>query len=320
MLKEDKIEREYQSMYRGINRDRFRYFMPILIIIILGEFYLNPILPEFEYFYYRCNAEKYVVVEAEVIDSHEVMAVQGERAPLFNISHRKNEVQYVIDSITYTQTTYAYPDIKESTRIKIAVKIDNHTDLKRCMEFQWETKVKVWICIIVIFISILLWLYYYPSIKDRQYIKKHPVSEYEKRFDEYVAEKQLYILEHMPQCGVAEENLQELKERFTEKGIKFNKGTLWMLSHYGRSQEMSDILNILPLICGGKYFDYIDKLYEQGLPENYYVLSEQDEKYYCCCGESEWLYIYSKGTGITHTQHEAIYDYITEQMDNKTEG
>lgn len=153
----------------------------------------------------------------------------------------------------------------------------------------------------------------------REYYKKHPLKE-EKSFDEQVVEKKLYILEHMPQWNVSEEELQERIGGITEKGINFNGGTSWLLTYYGKSQKMLDIFNLLPLFWRGEYCAYIENLYEQGLPPNYYVLAELEGNYYCCCEENERLYMFSRGVGITHTKYETIYDYIMEQIDNKTEG
>lgn len=56
-------------------------------------------------------------------------------------------------------------------------------------------------------------------------------------------------------------------------------------------------------------------MHEQGLSENYYVLAEQGEKYYCCCVENERIYMYSSGIGITQTKYGMLYDYIMEQME-----
>lgn len=272
-----------------------------------------------EYFYYKRNAEKYIVIDADVIESREVMVVPGLHGSL--ISRRRNKVQYVIDGVEYTEKTYAYPDVEDPTRIKIAVNMDNPADVRRCIKWHWGKHARVLISIeivvFVVFTVIFLLAYYFQHKKEKVYKTK---GEYEKSFANQVAEKQLYILEHMPQCKVTEDELQGLTEDFAGKGIKFNKGMLWMLLHYGRSQEMSNIFNLLPLIWEGKYFDYIDKLYEQGLPENYYVLAEQDEKYYCCCADSERLYLFSRGVGITQTKYETIYNYIIEQIKNKTEG
>lgn len=300
-------------MERRIDKGTVKFFIISSTIIILVELCLNPFFPKLEYFYYKCNAEKYLIVDADVIESREAMIVPGKSGAL--ISRRKNTVQYVINGVEYTERTYAYPDVEEPTRIKIAVKMDNPTDVRRCVEYHWGKErlfIAFEIIVYVVFTGILFLAYYFPHKKEKVYKIK---GEYEKSFANQVAEKQLYVLEHMPQCGVAEEDLQKLTERFAEKGIKFNKGTLWLIMHYSGSQEMSDIFNLLPLIWEGEYFEYIEKLHEQGLLENYYVLTEQDEKYYCCCEESERLYMYSRGVGITHTKYGIIYDYIMEQME-----
>lgn len=305
-------------MERRIYKEDVKFFIILFTIIILVELCLNPFFPKLEYFYYKCNAEKYLIVDADVIESREAMIVPGKSGAL--ISRRKNTVQYVIDGVEYTEKTYAYPDVEEPTRIKIAVKTDNPTDVRRCVEYHWGKErlfIAIEIIVYVVFAGILFLAYYFQHKKETVYKTK---GEYEKSFAGQEAEKQLYILEHMPQCKMTENELQELTEGLAEKGIKFNNGTLWLIMHYGRSQEMSDIFNLLPLIWEGKYFEYIEKLYEQGLPENYYVLAEQDEKYYCCCEESERLYLFSRGVGITQTKYETIYNYIIEHINNKTEG
>lgn len=304
-------------MERRIYKEDVKFFIILFTIIILVELCLNPFFPKLEYFYYKCNAEKYLIVDADVIESREAMIVPGKSGAL--ISRRKNTVQYVINGVEYTERTYAYPDVEEPTRIKIAVKMDNPTDVRRCVEYHWGKDrlfIALEIIVYVVFTGILFLAYYFQHKKEKVYKIK---GEYEKSFAGQEAEKQLYILEHMPQCKVTENELQELTEGLVEKGIKFNKGTLWLIMHYGRSREMAVILNLLLLIWEGKYFDYIEKLYEQGLPENYYVLAEQDEKYYCCCEESERLYLFSRGVGITQTKYGMLYDYIMEQMDSKAE-
>ena len=306
-------------MERRIDKEFIGVFIIFFGGIILIELYLNTVYPALEYFYYKRNAEKYIVVDADVIESRVVTVVPGLHGSL--ISRRRNKVQYVLDGVEYTEKTYAYPDVEDPTRIKIAVNMDNPADVRRCIKWHWGKHARVLISIeivvFVVFTGIFCLAYHFQHKKETVYKTK---GEYEKSFAYRVAEKQLYILEHMPQCKVTEDELRELTEGLVEKGIRFNQGTLWLIMHYGRSQEMSDILNILPLIGKGKYFDYIDKLYEQGLPENYYVLAEQDEKYYCCCADSERLYLFSRGVGITQTKYETIYDYIIEQINNKTEG
>ena len=301
-----------------IARRFFKWCIILFIIYGLIWFYFDTIIPEFEYFYYRCSLENYAIVDADVIEGRDVIIIYGRGGPV--VTCRKNTVQYVINGVTYTGKTYAYPDVRELGKIKIAVKITDNTKIKRCIEYHWgdREKIRAQVEIISIVISIILYLLsnHVMCKKEKEYAReyneKHPIKE-KRSLDEQIVEKQLYILEHIPQCKVADNELKELTDGLASKWIKFNRGTLWMLSHYSGSQEMSDIFNLLPLIWEGEYFEYIEKLHEQGLLENYYVLAEQDEKYYCCCGESEWLYIYSKGTGITHTKYETIYDYIIEQ-------
>lgn len=307
-------------------RGSLLFFIVMFTIPALIRLYFVPILPQLEYFNYQCNTDKYVIVNADVIYSHEITVLETLRGSKYIIC-RSNTVQYVIDGVEYTGKTYAYPDVKEPKGIKIAVNINDATKIKRCIEYHWDGRekraTKVEMMLIAIFLVLFLITNHFVHKKEKEYAgeyyKKHPLKE-EKSFDGQVAEKKLYILEHMPQWNVSEDELQERIEGITEKGIKFNSGTLWLLMYYGKSQKILDIFNLLPLFWRGEYCNYIENLYEQGLPPDYYVLAEQGGNYYCCCEENERLYMFSRGVGITHTKYETIYDYIMEQMDNKTEG
>lgn len=324
-MKKEKKRKKKQGVYRikRVDKDIILFGIIFSTTFLVTQLYLDSILPGLEYFYYKRNEEKYVVVDADVIDSREVTVVPG-RYSTSLLTRRRNTLKYVIDGIEYTRKIYTYPEVTEPTRITVAVKKDNYTDIRRCVEYHWGIREAafLFICIFVLGIYIIIeYLPYYFQIRgDRKYMEEHPTSEHDMSFVDQVAEKQLYILEHMTQCKVSENELQKLTEGLAGEWIRFNRGTLWMLTHYGKSQEMSDIFNLLPLLWEEKYCDYIKKMREQGFPENYYILVEQNEKYYCCCEESERLYMYSRGVGLTQTKYGTIYDYIIEQMDNKTEG
>lgn len=280
------------------------------IIIDVIMLYFSIILPKFEYLGYKYNTEKYLIVDADVLESSEITLLPGKFAPL--VSYRKNILKYTIDNVDYTQKTYSYPEVKEKSQIKIAVKIDNNTNIKRCIEYHLEEKQKIhlYIEIIVLVLFIILFL-----LNNYFMHKKEKKMRYnEKDFDEQILEKQLYILEHIRQSGGTEEELQKRLEFYNSKGIQFNSGTLWVLRKYGNAEEMKAIFNMLPLFNQNQYFDFLMEMYEQGLPENYYVLVKCDRSYYCSCKENEQLYMFSKGAGITHTKYTTIYDYIIEQI------
>ena len=318
-MKKEKKRKKKQGVYRitRIDKDIILFGIIFSTTFLVTQLYLDSILPGLEYFYYKRNEEKYVVVDADVIDSREVTVVPG-RYGTSLITRRKNTLKYIIDGVEYTRKIYTYPEVTEPTRIKVAVKKDKYTDIRRCVEYHWGRREGrfLFICSFVLGIYIIIEYvpYYFQIREDRKYVKEHPTSDHDMSFVEQVAEKQIYILEHMPQCKVTENELQKLTEGLAGEWIKFNRGTLWMLTHYGKSQEMLDIFNLLPLIWEEKYCDYIKKMREQGFPENHYILAEQDEKYYCCCEESERLYMYSRGVGLTQTKYGMIYDYIIEQI------
>lgn len=283
------------------------------IIIDVIMLYFSIILPKFEYLNYRYNTEKYLIVDADVLESNEIILLPGKFAPL--ISYRKNILKYTIDNVDYTQKTYSYPEVKEKSQIKIAVKIGNNTNIKRCIEYHLEEKQKTHLYIEIITIVLFIILFFLNNYFMHK--KENKVIYDEKNFDQQILEKQLYILEHMRQSVRTEEELQKWLGFYNSKGIQFNSGTLWVLRKYGNAEEMRAILNMSPLTDQEKYLDLLMSMYEQGFPEKYYVLAKYDENYYCCCKESEQLYMYSRGLGITHTKYATIYDYIIEQIDKR---
>lgn len=271
------------------------------------------ILPKIDYMSYKSNIEKYVVVDADVLESDRIILLPGKLEPI--ISYKKNIVKYTMNGVDYTQKIYSYPEIQESSQIKIAVKIDNHTKIKRCIAYHMDKnqKIRWYIESIVIIVFIMLFFLNNYFIKK----KETKIKCIEKDFNAQMLEKQCYILEHIQQSSRSEEELKEQLEYYHSRGIRFNEGTLWVLKNCSNSEEIKAIFSMSPLIDKDRYFNFLNEMYEQGFPENYYVLAKYDENYYCCCKESERLYMYSRAIGITNTPYETVYDYIIQQIDKR---
>lgn len=259
-----------------------------LLFLLALRIIFDGVIQQLEYYSYEIQEDRYFLTRAEIYEKKDISLRIGELklVPILKVKMRYEANGRMI----YNQRILLFADCDIDDEERIAVNIKNENKIKRCYPYSaWYDGV-----------DIVFWMFFYLLFRRMLYI------------DEMV--KKSYIKKHIPKGRVSKQALKKLIKSLAKKGIQFNEQTLWLITHYGRSQEMSAILNILPLILEGEFFNYNGKMHAKGLPDSCYVLAEQDEKYYCCCEDSECLYEYSIRAGIALSEYKTIYDYIIEQI------
>lgn len=267
---------------------RVKIIIFTLLLLLALRIIFGGVIQQLEFYSYEIQGDRYFLTMAEIYEKQDISLRFGELklVPILKVKMRYEANGRMINN----QRILLFADCNIDDTELIAVNIKNENKIKRCNPYPtWYDGVDIvfWMCFYLLFRRML----YIETIIKKSYIKKH-----------------------ISKGRVTKRVLKKLIKSLAKMGIQFNEQTLWLITHYGRSQEMAAILNILPLILEGNFFEYNGKMHAKGLPDSFYVLAEQDEKYYCCCEDSEWLYQYSIRTGIAPSEYETIYDYIVEQI------
>jgi len=303
------------------NIQRLKTFvLGIFVFCILLGVYDNGLTQRMQYIQYKRNLSDYDVVWGTIIDNSYSTNHFG-NIPIYK-KHMQT-IAFTYNGVEHTVRTNAYGQYNIGDIVRVAVNKSNYTTVSRCIPYE-ITKYEKELYVRNLIILLIVFALY---IIDRRHFKfqeykmkcniKNDLAEKEKRYNEEILERQSLIFKHIPIEGCMEKELSEQSIVFSNIKTKLNLGTLWLLENYYKSEKMKKIFNLLSCMLSDEYFEYLKRMYEQGFPENYYVLAEKNSNYYCCCKESERLYMYSKAIGITNTPYETVYDYIIEQIDKR---
>ena len=294
----------------------------IIVIAFLNVINIGiMILPMADYYIYNANSDKYMVVNATVIDKKEKTIIYGKPRPLVDIAETR--IKFDINGKTNYKNMYTYPECEISEKIMVAVSENN---VRRCIIYQF-TSSDIGDVMVYILVTVICMAVYY--ILSKVEMANNEIIEREKQYsiDDFDVENYLLIENKKKKIieltnarsKSAVENLVNISELERELACIVNEHFVWCLGKFTGSK----VGNLMfPFASKDKEFNFVEvtrKLHSQGLHEDYYVISEKNNIIWCCCAHEDRVFSYSKGLGITKTKYFDIFDFIIDNWEKERE-
>ncbi len=297
-----------------------RVFQIIYLCVLFFQICVYVFVPLRSYSKYFRDKNQYDIVQAKVEDE--------EKYPIglsFLGEITKIQVSYEIGKIKYNSNLFFYSDGKLKNTMSVAVlKTDpivaclNSLELPFSMSFYNHFfRLIVWYFLIMILFKtiefILTKRIQCDDQKSFEFIRQKQ-EDYKKSMNEQIKLKRQKILNQLFSENGEMNSITQIEQTCRKYNIKFNEEFMWCLLNLTTLQL--GIIGIDSFTGEESIGTKTNELRERGLPEKYYVISEQEGYYICGCKETPRLFCFSTNLGITNTIYEDIYDYILAQIDS----
>ena len=298
-----------------INTHACKQIQFIIIVAMIIGFILGAcnhgLIQSMEYARYRCNRSDYDIVSAQIIDIKKKDYLR--RRDMAALSLVKTRICYSIGEKNYTGYIYSYPEMLDKKVINVGVNNKNAEKVIRCEPYIFTQKDKeIYMQYLMNTAMILLLFFFFnlfaTKINERGKRKKEINEEHD---CENASIKQNKILEYADSdIKRSETQCDLIKKTMENHGISCNSDCLWCLQHISCDKVMflkveQDFLFIKKTV----------ELRQQGLPDEYCVIDQENGHYLCTRYGYKRIYCFSTNLGITNTTYEDVYDYILDKLD-----
>lgn len=286
----------------------------ILLSVIILRIIFNGGIQQLEYYSYKMKQDRYIICQAVILDKEDISWYIGK---LKLVPNSKEKIEYEVDGEVYTKKVFSYPEYGVDEIIPIAVDADNN--IKRCIPYPiWNRPSDIINCVLflVLFIlginvqNIAEGIHRVKNRKIQKEIQKEQNNKQES--DAYqITKKKLCIMSIVQGC----EEVPFDKELVMKLDNPIHEDFIWCLKYLSKTNVADDIL-LLHMNTGGDYEFVAEtiRLRQEGLPEQYYVITIADNNYLCGSADSHRVYCFSQSLGVTNTQYATIFDYVIEKI------
>lgn len=300
---------------KNTRRELEKFICIGVILSIIIDLYIAIFAQQLDYLYYKLNKTDYDVVATQVMEKREKTIIIGKTEPLF--TYTEILISYKINGLDYINRISKYPEVKQFDTIYVAVKNENE-DIRRCVPYIISERDKK-LLFYYLFIVFMLFMIF-RVVDCLVIIRKKIIKVYDKNeqleVEKYVDEKKDKIRKLCKQLHIGNEKMNIVVKEYEDLlKCKMHEDFIWCLKYFIKPDKR---LLAFPFSeATEKEFDFIGKTLEQrqqGLPEEYYVITAKNS--YCLCGKvgDGQIYSFSRGLGITHTKYLDIYDFVFEEL------